>query len=199
MVEESDRHSNIAAALAADFPDLPNSGVYHSVIAAVVRMAQAAEAGRISEAELATIAPAQANVPPMPTHEELERDGKLYSQRFAAAEKAGRKYNIIDHLKDVWMPWIETGELTRPILYQRSGSAYGDRSAYHALANWLKKDGNDLKEALGGFDIPNRSVVARSGITEEQRREARRIVALDKKEQERARSRRRRDEAETAR
>jgi hypothetical protein len=105
---------------------------------------------------------------PMPTKEELEREHKLYSQAravaegerdalpaaiaaaIATAETEGRRYTIIDHLRAVWMPWIEAGELTRPALL------HSDQSAYKALAVWCGKPSNDLKVALGR-EIPSKS------------------------------------------
>jgi tetratricopeptide (TPR) repeat protein len=117
--------------------------------------------------EAVELAPQPGNraVPPMPTTDELRAAGKLYSQAHAAAEAEGRKYNIIDHLLAVWTPWIEAGELTRPILYQGSGSEYGDRSAYKALATWLSKEGHDLKAALG-HEIPSKSDIVSRRIAE---------------------------------
>lgn len=105
-------------------------------------------------------APPPQTVLPMPTTEDLRREGKLYSQAFATAKKAGRKYDIIDHLKTVWMPWIEAGKLSRPMLDQRGDRAnddqsVGDRSAYKALDEWCRREGNDLKQALG-YDIPSK-------------------------------------------
>ncbi len=121
----------------------------------------------------ATHAPAQQTVPPMPTTEELEREGKLYSQAYTAARAEHRKYDIIAHLLATWVPWIETGELTRPELLAR------DNSAYFALARWLQKPDHDLKTALGGNrDIPTRSETAQASLTPEGIREARRISSL---------------------
>lgn len=131
--------------------------------------AQEALRAKIRDMVVQEIGSAQWRVPPMPTTEELARDGKLYSQAYHAAEQAGKPYDIITHLRTVWMPWIEAGVLTRPALFKRQDSPHGDQSAYKALATWLAKDGNDLKVALGGFDIPDRSVVARKHLPEDKR------------------------------
>jgi hypothetical protein len=100
--------------------------------------------------------PSQRSVPTMPTTEELRATGKLYSQAFAAAEAEGRKYTIIDHLRAVWMPWIEAGQLDGPTLREGRDSPYGDRSAYDALRVWRRKEGNELRRELG-YEIPSKS------------------------------------------
>ena len=89
---------------------------------------------------------------PMPTTDELEAKGKLYSQ----ARLANPSTNIVEHLKDVWMPFIERGTLTRPELRSR------DMSSYKALSQWLYR-GGDLEKALG-HGIPGKSEVINSYI-----------------------------------
>ncbi len=121
------------------------------------------------------------------TTDYLSENNKLYSQALARAKSQGRDYNIIIHLCAVWGEFIKRGLLTRPLLYQGKGSKYGDRSAYDALANWLKRDENDLRKSLnealecdGSYDIPDRSSVARqsSRLTPEQLKEAGRERSL---------------------
>lgn len=119
---------------------------------------------------------------PLPTAEEIEREGWRYSDlnapgragRPKAAEaRSANEAPIIKHLQSYWMPWIESGQLSRPTLRNL------DRSAYDALSTWVNRSGNDLKAALG-HDIPTRSVIARATLTPESIREARRIVKLSR-------------------
>ncbi len=50
------------------------------------------------------------------------------------AERANRRESIEDFLRRVWMPWIETGTLTRPAF------AKLDQQGEMALRNWLRKN-----------------------------------------------------------
>lgn len=110
--------------------------------------------------------------PAFPTREELQTEGRLYSQAVATASEEGRSITIIDHLRNVWMPWIEAGVLTRAELRRV------DMAAYTELSKWARKPGNDLRVALEGYDVPTRSEVARSGLTPELVKRAERINAL---------------------
>ncbi|MGE4045266.1 MAG: hypothetical protein AB7F35_10460 [Acetobacteraceae bacterium] len=97
---------------------------------------------------------------PMPTRQELEaggdQAGRLYRQ-----VRTRTPVSIIDHLKEVWMPWIEAGVLTQPDLLAR------DRSAYRALVAWRSKPDNDLQAVLG-YDVPTKSALVDQSIAQAQ-------------------------------
>ena len=118
---------------------------------------------------------------PMPTAAEIIAQGKRYSTQGRPGRPPGSNREnfadpandpIIRHLKAVWMPWIVSGELTRPELLAR------DPTAYSALGRWLAKEGNNLIDVLEGYDIPSRSQSARSNLTPQTVREAKRIVSI---------------------
>lgn len=121
---------------------------------------------------------------PMPTAAEIAAQGKRYSNQHRPGRPRGSRKDdladpandpIIRHLREVWWPWIVSGQLTRPELLAR------DPSAYTALGRWLAKEGNSLVDALG-YDIPSRSQAARANVTPEAIREAKRLVAIDQRD-----------------
>lgn len=87
---------------------------------------------------------------PVPSKQALKDAGLLYEQMRAK----DRHWDIVQHLKSPkgLGPWLQSGQLTRPILYR------SDPQAYRALAAWLARPGND-PVAVFGTPIPTRKEV----------------------------------------
>ena len=114
--------------------------------------------GKVSSAKKGFVAVALAS----------ENQSEKNQSTLSLPETAPETYegNIIDFLRRVWMPWIETGVLTRPDLRRL------DEAAYNGLRNWLSLPGNSLESV--GLSIPTKS-------------EALRLQKINLPEEERAR------------
>jgi hypothetical protein len=79
--------------------------------------------------------------------------------------------SIVDYLKspEGFGPWVEAGELSRPLLREKAPRAYT------ALANWLRNPTHSLEEV--GLDIPTKSkLVEGRQLDPDEVRRARQLV-----------------------